>query len=324
MTAIKLLLATALASAAGLVTAHAQDYPNRPITLIVVTAPGGGNDVIGRVLAERMGRNLGQQIVVENRPGAGGTLGTRQLARSEPDGYTLAIGNTGTLTQAPAVYPNAGYDVRKDFAPIGLIADAPLVMAINASVPAKSIGDIIGLAKQDPGKLTYASGGAGTPSHLTGELFGLMGGVKLTHVPFRGTGPAMTDLIAGRVTMIFAGLPATIGSIRAGTMRALAMTSVKRVRALPDVPTIAEAGLAEFEASQRYGLIAPAGTPPAIVAKLNAALREALKSDDVKARIETDGAEPMPSSPEEYARDIDREETKWSRVVRESGAQVKQ
>ena len=312
-------LATLLLASAG---AQAQDYPTRPITLVVSTAPGGGNDIIARVIGERMSRTLGQQIVVENRPGAGGTTATRQIAKANPDGYTLGLGNTGTLAQGPAYYANAGYDPRKDFTPIGLIASAPLSVVVHPSVEAKSLGELIALAKKEPGKLTYGSGGAGTPNHLTGVMFSNVADVQIVHVPFRGSGPAVAGLVGGHVSMMFAGLPSVIGNIKNNLVRPLAMTSAKRATAMPDLITVAESGFPGFEAAQRYGLIAPAGTPPAIIAKLNAALREALTADEVKARIAADGAEPIPGTPEDYAKDIDSEATKWADVVQKAGIKV--
>jgi tripartite-type tricarboxylate transporter receptor subunit TctC len=302
--------------------AAAQDYPARPITLIVPQAAGGGNDVIARILADNMGRQLGQQIIVENRPGAGGTIGTRTLAKSTPDGYTLAIGSTGTVAMAPTAYANAGYDPHKDFAPIGLIARSAIVLATGPSVPAKSVQELVELGRNDPGKLTYGSGGVGSGNHLAGALFSSMAGITMTHVPFRGANPAINDVMAGHVSMIFSSLPPTLGNIKGGRLKALGMATLTRSRVLPEVPTVDESGIPGFEAEQRYGLLAPAGTPAPIIARLNAALREALASPEVIARIAADGAEPQPSTPEEYTRDIDREEAKWSKVVREAGAKA--
>jgi tripartite-type tricarboxylate transporter receptor subunit TctC len=299
--------------------AGAQDYPTRPITLVVPQAPGGGNDVIARILADHMSRLLGQQIVVENRTGAGGTLGTRQVAKSAPDGYTLGMGSTGTMAIAPTAYPNAGYDPRRDFAPVGLIARSAIALVVGPSVSAANVRELIKAAKDNPGKLTYGSGGAGSGNHLAGVLFGMTANVKLTHVPFRGANPAITDVIGGHVDMIFSSLPPTLGSIRDGKLRVLGMATRTRSTVLPDVPTIDEAGLPGFEAEQRYGLIAPAGTPDAVIARLNAVLRQALASPEVIQRIASDGAVPMPSSPQEYVQDIDRDETKWAPVVREAG-----
>jgi tripartite-type tricarboxylate transporter receptor subunit TctC len=299
--------------------APAQDYPSRAITLVVSTAAGGGNDIMARVIGERMSRTLGQQIVVENRPGAGGTTATRQVAKSAPDGYTLTLGNTGTLAQGPAFYANAGYDPTTDFTPIGLIANAPLAVVVNPELPVKTIPELIALAKKEPGKLTYGSGGAGTPNHLVAVMFEAYTGMKMTHVPFRGSGPAVAALVGNHVSIMFSGLPSVIGNIKNGALRPIAITDKKRAAALPDTPTVAETGLAGFEASQRYGLVAPAGLPRPIVDKLSAALREALKSDEVKAKIAAEGAEPLPSTPEEYAKDIASEWAKWSKVVNDAG-----
>ena len=319
-------LLAAVAMAVTLVAAgatQAQDYPTRPITLVVSTAPGGGNDIMARVIGERMSRTLGQQIVVENRPGASGTTATRQIAQAPPDGYTLGMGNTGTLAQGPAFYANAGYDPRKDFAPIGLIANAPVVIVVHPSVAAKSTQELIALAKKEPGKLTYGSGGAGPPNHLVGVMFDNAAGTSMVHVPFRGSGPAVAALVGNHVSLMFAGMPSVMGNIKNNILRPLAITSAQRAHALPDLPTVAEAGLPGFEAAQRYGLVAPAGTSPAIIAKLSAALREALTFDEVKARIAAEGAEPIPGTPQDYARDIDSEATKWAEVVRQAGIQVK-
>jgi tripartite-type tricarboxylate transporter receptor subunit TctC len=315
-------VATALALAGALAPAAAQDYPNRPITLVVPYAAGGGNDVMARTVAEKMSRTLGQQIVVENRAGAGGTIATRQVAKAAPDGYTLVIGGTGTLAVNPTLYANVGYDPRKDFAPVGLIGTSALVILVNPSVPATSIRELIDLARKDPGKLNYASAGVGSGIHLGTVLFEQMADIKLTHVPYRGTGPALTDLVGGHVAIYFSSLPSAIGIARDGKVRPLAVTGSKRSDVFPGVPTVAEAALPGFEAVLHYGIVAPAGTPRPIVDKLNAALREALAAPDTRERMSKDGTEPLPSTPGEYAADIDREETKWSAIVKKSGAKV--
>jgi tripartite-type tricarboxylate transporter receptor subunit TctC len=315
-------VAAGLMLAGALAPAHAQDYPTRPITLVVPYAAGGGNDVMARIVAERMSRTLGQQVVVENRPGAGGSVATRQVARAAPDGYTLVIGGTGTLAVNPTLYANVGYDPRKDFAPVGLIGTSALIILVNPGLPAHSVKDLIALAKQDPGKLTYASAGVGSGIHLGTVLFEMMAGIKLTHVPYRGTGPALTDLIGGHVAMYFSSLPSAVGITRDGKVRALAVTGARRSDVFPDVPTVAEAALPGYEAVLHYGIAAPAGTPRPIIDKLNAALRETLAAPDTRERMGKDGTEPLPSSPEDYAADIDREETKWSAVVKTSGAKA--
>jgi tripartite-type tricarboxylate transporter receptor subunit TctC len=312
----------ALVASLLLAPAHAQDYPNRPITLVVPYAAGGGNDVMARTVGEKMSRTLGQQVVIENRAGAGGSTATRQVAKSAPDGYTLVIGGTGTLGVNPTLYQNVGYDPRKDFAPVGLIGTSALVVLVNPALPVHSIGELIALAKKDPGKINYASAGVGSGIHLGTVLFELMAEVKLTHVPYRGSAPALTDLMGGHVSVYFSSLPPAGALAKEGKVRALAVTGAQRSPVFPDLPTVAEAGLPGYESVLHYGIVAPAGTPRLIVDKLNAALRDALAAPDTKERMAADGTEPLPSTPEQYAADIDREETKWSAVVRKSGAKA--
>jgi tripartite-type tricarboxylate transporter receptor subunit TctC len=318
-------VARAAALIAGLLVAgiaQAQDYPTRSVTLVVPYAAGGGNDVMARIVAEKMSRTLGQQIVIENRGGAGGSIATRQVAKAAPDGYTLGLGGTGTLAINPTLYHNVGYDPRKDFAPVGLIATSALVVLVNPQVAARSIPDLIALAKREPGKLTYASAGVGSGIHLGAELFATMAGVKLTHVPYKGSSPALTDLIGGHVSIYFSSLPPAIALVKDGKVRALAVTGSRRSDIFPDLPTVAEAALPGYEAVLHYGIVAPAGTPRPIIDKLNAALQAALAEGDVRERIVSDGAEPLAGTPEDYAADIDREETKWSAIVKLSGARV--
>jgi tripartite-type tricarboxylate transporter receptor subunit TctC len=300
----------------------AQDYPSRPITLIVPYSAGGGNDLMARTAAEKMSKALGQQIVIENRGGAGGSIATRQVAKAEPDGYTLGLGGTGTLAIDPTLYPNVGYDPRKDFSAVGLIATSGLVICVHPSLPARSIPELIALAKQEPGKLNYASAGTGSGIHLGTEYFASLAGIKLTHIPYKGSSPALTDLVGGHVAIYFSSLPPAVALVKEGKVRALAVTGARRSPILPDVPTVAEAALPGYEAVLHYGIVAPAGTPRPIIEKLSAALRAAVMSDDLKSRLADDGAEPLPSSPEEYAADIDREETKWSAIVKMSGAKA--
>jgi len=298
--------------------ARAETYPARPITLVVPAAAGGGNDTVARVVADKMGRILGQQIIIENRAGAGGGLAARQVAHSEPDGYTIGIGNPATLAIAPAMFPNVGYDPVKDFSPVGMIAASPHIVLVNKDDPAHSLAELIARAKQEPGKLTFASGGAGSPTHLGPELFASMAGIKLTHVPYKGTGPAIADLLGGHISMTFSSLPPAIGLVRDGKVRPIAITGAKRSKILPDVPTVAET-IPGYESAQRYGIIAPARTPAEIVGKLNAALRGALASDEVAARVAAEGAEITPSTPAEYAADIAAEEAKWGKIIKQLG-----
>jgi tripartite-type tricarboxylate transporter receptor subunit TctC len=300
----------------------AQDYPSRPITLVVPFAAGGGNDVIARLIAEKMSRTLGQQIIIDNKGGAGGSVGTRMVAKSPPDGYTLGLGGTGTLAIAPSLYPNAGYNPRKDFAPVGLIATGGLVVLVHPGVAVTSISELIAHAKKHPGQLNYASAGSGSGIHLAAVLFASTAGIELTHIPYKGTGPALNDLIGGHVALYFSSLAPAIGLVQEKKVRALAVTAGKRSAQFPDLPTVAEAGLPGYEAVLRYGIVAPAGTPRPIIDKLNAALLAALTAPDIRARLAADGAEVLMSTPEGYAADIDAEETKWSQIVRASGAKA--
>jgi tripartite-type tricarboxylate transporter receptor subunit TctC len=318
----KVLIATALIAALGTSAARAQDYPSRPITLVVPFPPGGSTTIVARIVADKMSEALGQSIVVDNRGGAGGTVGSRAVAKSAADGYTILLGYTGTLAIGPTLYGNVGYDPRTDFEPIGRIATAPNTLVVHPSLPVHSVPELIAYAKANPGKLNYGSAGIGTVSHVCGEYFATAAGIKITHVPYKGTGPAIIDLLGGHIPMAFAPVPATHENATSGKLRMLAVTSAVRSTLLPDVPTIAETALPGFEAVLRYGLVAPAGTPRAIIAKLNTALNTALTSDDVRARLALDGAEPLPSTPADYGADIDREETQWSKVVKASGAKA--
>src|SRR5215813_7600543 len=312
-------VALALFAMTFAIPAHAQDYPSRTITLVVPYAAGGGNDLLARIASEKMSKTLGQQVVIENRPGAGGSTATRAVAKSTPDGYTLVIGGTGTLAVNPTLYQNVGYDPRKDFAPVGLIGTSALIVLVNPNLPARSIRELIALAKKEPGKINYASAGVGSGIHLGTVLFEVMADVKLAHIPYRGSAPALTDLIGGHVSVYFSSLPPVGALVNEGKVRALAVTSPKRSEIFPDLPTVAETGLPGFEAVLHYGIAAPAGTPRPVIDKLSAALREAVNAPDTKERMAVDGTEPLPSTPEEYAADIDHEETKWSAIVRQSG-----
>jgi tripartite-type tricarboxylate transporter receptor subunit TctC len=312
-----MLLITSLAGAVGI--AGAQTYPTKPITIIVPFAAGGGNDIMARLLAQNMGRALGQQFVIDNRGGAAGTLGARAVAKSAPDGYTLMVGHSGVFGVAPSLYGNAGYDPRKDFAPIGLIASFQQILVVHPSLPVRNVKDLVALARKEPGKVTYATAGIGSGSHISTELFNAMADIKLTHIPYRGSGPAQSDLIAGHVLMAITTVPPAIAQIRSGLLRAVAVTGDTRLAILPDVPTVAESGVPGYVAVIHYGLVAPAGTPRPIVERLNAELNIALKSDDVRARIADEGGEPLAGTPEQQAADIDAEETKWGAVVRKLG-----
>src|SRR4051812_35366705 len=259
------LTALIAAVSAGAAPAAAQPYPSRPITLVVPFPPGGSATIIARIIADKMSEGLGQQIVIDNRGGAGGSIAARQVAKSAPDGATLLLAFTGTLAVSPLIFANVGYDPRKDFAGIGLIGMAPSVLAVHPSVPARSVADLIGIAKAEPGKIQYGSPGIGTTNHLAGELLAATTGIRITHIPYKGTGPALTDLIGGHVGIYFSSLPPAVALVKEGKVRALAVTSAKRSPIFPDLPTVAEAALPGYEAVLHYGIVAPAGAPPPVL-----------------------------------------------------------
>ena len=312
-------IVAALALGAPIAPAAAQTYPNRPITLVVPFPPGGSTSIVGRIIADKMSETLGQTIVVDNRGGAGGTVGTRSAARSTPDGYTILLSYTGTLAIGPHIQANAGYDPRKDFAPIGRIGHAPMVIVVHPTISATSVADLIQLMKKDPSPYQYGTAGVGTVGHLAGELFAHMAAVKLAHIPYKGSGPLMNDLLGAHVKVSFTNIPVAHGSISAGKLRALAVASAQRSFMLPDVPTASETGLPGYEAGLLYGLAAPAGTPQPIIDRLNKELRVALATEAVRKRLATEGADAIPSTPAEYAADIDREEIIWSKLVKSIG-----
>ena len=294
--------------------ASAQDYPTRPITLIVPYPAGGGVDLMGRLIGQKLSVALNQQVVIENRGGAGGMIGTRDAARAAPDGYTLVMLLTGISLGA-----NTGYDVNKDFAPIGLVASTPIIVDAHPSLPAKSLADVIALAKKEPGKLSAGTPPAPTLNYFAALLFNLLAGTQITVVTYKGTGPLTNDLLGNHVPLGYNTIPASISNIAAGQLRGLAVTSTKRSAAVPDVPTAAESGLPGFEVVQYYGLAAPAGTPRPIVERLNKELREILTSDEMKKRLIDDGTDPTPSTPEEYAANIASEEGKWAALAQKLG-----
>jgi tripartite-type tricarboxylate transporter receptor subunit TctC len=320
---LKMLLGVAavLSAWSDLSRVEAQTYPNHVITIVIPFAPGGSTSIVGRVIADRMGQLLGQNIILDHRPGAGGTVGTKYVSKSDPDGYTLLLGYTGTLAIGPSLYKEVGYDPTRDFAPIGMIGNAPSVVAVHPSFPVKSIPELIAYAKANPGKVNFGSAGVGSVNHITGEYFARSAGITLVHIPYKGTGPALTDLLGGHIPMALAPIPPVHANVEAGALRALAVTGKNRSSLMPDVPTIAEMGLSGFEASLYYGLVAPPGTPRPIIDKLNTALRDALASDEVKQQLGADGTEITPSSPEEYAAFIGKDEKKWSELVKASGVE---
>jgi tripartite-type tricarboxylate transporter receptor subunit TctC len=298
--------------------ASADDYPSRTISLVVAFPAGGGVDTVGRVVARKLTDALGQQVIVVNRPGAGSVIGTRDVARAQPDGYTLLLLVTGAgLPEEP------GYDMGKDFAPIGLIASVPIVIMSNPSVPAKSLSEMIALAKKDGDKVTVGTPPAPTLNYFGAEQFKAMTGTNITIVSYKGTGPLTNDLVGGHVMFAFNTLPPAIGNIRAGGLRAIAVGSPTRMAAIPNVPTIAEAGLPGLEIVQYYGLVAPAGTPAPVIERLNKVLRTIVASDDMKQRLLDAGGDPFPSTPAEYAQNIQREEGKWQAVIKKLGLVIK-
>src|SRR6188508_852358 len=302
--------------------AQAQDYPARTITLVVPYPPGGGVDAMARVVAERLSAALGQQVVVDNRGGGSGLVGTRAVQKAAPDGYTLLLGHTGSISINPSLYVNAGFDPRKDLSAIGLIASMPVVLIAHPSFPARSIADVIALAKKEPGKLNVGTSAVGTGGYMSAESFKAVAGIDVAIIPYKGTAPVMNDLLGGHVPVAFGVIPPALGNIQAGKLRAIAVASPTRTALLPDTPTFSESGMPGFEAVLHYGLLAPAGTPRPIVDKLNAELRKLAANDDVKKRIAAEGGDPLTSSPEEYAADIDREETKWSTLIRRLNLKV--
>jgi tripartite-type tricarboxylate transporter receptor subunit TctC len=303
-------------------SARAQDYPARNVTLVVPFPPGGGVDSLARIVADKLSVALKTTVVVDNRAGAGGNLGTRAVAKAEPDGYTLLLGHTGTISINPTLYANAGYDPRKDFAPIGLIASMPVALIAHPSFPAKTAADVIAIAKKEAGKLNFGTSAIGTGSYLTAEFFRSAAALNYTIVPYRGTAQLMNDLLGGHVPVAFGVLPPAMGNIQSGSLRAIAVTGTRRFSLLPDVPTAAESGLPGFDSVLHYGLLAPAGTPRAIVDRLSKELRALVDTAAVKERILTEGGDALTSTPDEYAADIDREETKWSTVIRKLNLKV--
>jgi len=302
--------------------AFAQDYPTRTITLVVPYPPGGGVDAMARVVAEKLAVALGQQVVVENRAGGSGLVGTRTFIKSAPDGYTLFLGHTGSISINPSLYANAGFDPRKDFAPAGLIASMPVALLAHPSFPAKTIGDVVAIAKKEGAKFNIGTSAVGTGGYLSAELFKSITGVDAGIIPYKGTGQVMNDLLGNHVPIAFGVLPPALGNLQAGTLRAIAVLSPQRFSLLPDVPTANESGLPGFESVLHYGVLAPAGTPRPIIDRLNAALRALVETEQVKQRILAEGGDPMTSTPEEYARDIDSEERKWGTLIKKLNLKV--
>src|SRR5215470_11016342 len=303
MTSLRIALASVAVLISAAPSAHAQTYPSRPITLVVPFPAGGGNDALARLVAERMSKTLGQQVVVENRGGAGGTVATRAVAKGPADGYTILLTYTGTLAINPSLYPNAGYDPRKDLAPIGAIGTLVSVLVMHPSLPIGTTAELIAFSKANPGKVNYGFV-PGTVGHISTEMFARSAGITLTNIPYRGNGNAIADLLGGHVSMMFLSILPVIGPIQGGKLKALAVASPQRSPLLPDVPIIT------------YGLAAPAGTPRVIVDRLNKELNAALEDGELRARVATEGGQALPGTPEDYTAAIDREEKRWGPLVK--------
>jgi tripartite-type tricarboxylate transporter receptor subunit TctC len=296
--------------------AHAQNYPAKPIHIMVPYAPGGITDIAARILGAKLTEAWGQQVVVENKPGGNGFIAMTAAAKAAPDGYTLVMATSGSVAINPTLYANPGYEPRKDLAPIGLISSTPIVLMAHPSAPQRTLADLIAFAKANPGKLDIGTPPPGTSAYLGAELLKSLAGIDFTIVTYKGTGPLTTDLIGGHVKLALNVLAPALSNLKSGGLRALAVLGPRRSTLLPDVPTSAEAGLPGFESGLNYGLLAPAGTPRAIIDKINASLRAGVDTPEVRARIAADGGDPMPSSPEEYAADIEREDKKWGDLIR--------
>jgi len=302
--------------------AQADVYPSKPIRFVVAFPPGGGTDIIARSIAQKLSERLAQQVVVDNRPGAGGNIGTDIVAKSAPDGYTMLMGSAGPLAINASLFATLPFDPVRDLAPVTLAASTPNVLVVHPSLKIATVKDLIALARARPGAINFASSGHGTPAHLAGELFGWMAGVKLVHVPYKGAAPALADLLGGQVQIMFSTMPPALPHVRDGKLRALAVTSLKRSPATPDLPTLDEAALPGFEANTWHGVVVPAGAQTAIVARLNREIVAILHLPDVVERLSNQGAEPVGSTPEEFAAYIRSETLKWAKVVRESGAKA--
>jgi len=313
--------AAALAIVAAPVAFGQAAYPTKPVRIVVPFPAGGTTDIIARATAQKLSEAWGQQVIVDNRPGAAGNIGAELVAKSAPDGYTLLMGTVGTHAINSSLYAKMPYDHVKDFAPVILVAGVPNVLVVNPEVPVKTVPELIAYVKANPGKLNFASSGSGTSIHLSGELFKTMTGVQMTHVPYKGSAPALTDLIGGQVQLMFDNLPSSLAFIKAGKLRALAVTSTTRAAALPDVPTVADF-VPGFEASSWFGLLAPAGTPPAVIAKINGEVAKWLATPEAREKLTAQGANIAGGAPEDFAKHIQAETAKWAKVVKDSGAKV--
>ena len=301
-------------------TGSGQPYPVRPIRVIVGLAPGGGNDAIARLIGQKISGPLGQPMVIENRPGAGGTIAAETVAKSVPDGYVLLLGNAAQLSIRPNLQKNPPYDPVRDFQPISLIASAPLLVVVHPSLPVNSVKQLVAFARAHPGELNYASNGTGSTTHFATELFKVMTKTRMEHVPYKGLSPAMVDLLSGQVHLMFSSAVAMLPHVRQGKLRAIAMTGARRSPAIPEIPTVAESGVPDYEAGSWYGLLAPVKTPTAIIERLNREIVAAVKSQDIQRHLLEEAVAPIGSSPAEFSAHISRELARAARVVKESGA----
>jgi tripartite-type tricarboxylate transporter receptor subunit TctC len=297
-------------------------FPSKPVRLIVPFTPGGSTDILARAIGQKLGETWGQSLVIDNRPGAGGIIGMELAAKAAPDGYTRVMGHVGTLAANPALYKSLPYDPVRDFAPVTLIAMVPNVLAVGPAVPSKTVGELIALAKSKPGKLDYGSGGNGSAAHLATEYFKLKAGVDIQHVPYKGTAPALQDLLGGQIALVITGLPPVLPHAKAGKVRILGVASAQRLKQFPDIPTIAESGVPEYEATQWYGILAPAATPKDLVAKLNRDIVNVLKDPSVADKLAAEGADPVGDSPEHFYAFIRSEIDLWGKVIRATGAKA--
>jgi tripartite-type tricarboxylate transporter receptor subunit TctC len=302
--------------------AMAQNYPNHTIELVVGFPPGGPSDIVARIVGDRLGKILGQAVIIENKPGAGGNIAAGFVAHAPADGYTLLMGNNSILATNAALYRDPGFDAIKDFAPIGLIGTQPNILVVNNSLPVHSVSDLIKLAQTEPGQLNFASSGIGTAAHMAGELFQMQAGINIVHVPYPGAAAALTDLVSGQVQMMFATSASVIPFIKGGQVRALAVTTATRSELVPNLPTVADEGLPDFEATTWHGLVAPAGTPPAIIDRLNKALHAALSDPTTVKRLNGLGVEVTLDSPQQFQAYIKSETVKWTGVVKRAGLHI--
>jgi tripartite-type tricarboxylate transporter receptor subunit TctC len=318
-TAIARTLGLALLAALGIQPAAAQTYPTKPIRILIAQAPGSATDVISRVVGNRLSEALGQPVIIEARPGAGGALGTEAAARSTPDGYTLFMANNSTHGSNPAVYAKLPYDAVKDFAPVSFVASVPYVLVVEPSLPAKSVQELIALAKSKPGRMNYASAGNGSTHQFCAELLKSTAGIDMVHIPYKGSPPGIAALLAGEVSIMFANLTDIGAQIRAGKVKPLAVTTLKRAPSLPEVPTMVEAGVPDFEITSWFGLLAPAGTPAPVIARLNAEMVKVLARDDVRSPLGAQGLNVRSSTPEEFAAHIRSEIARFTKIARTAG-----